>query len=195
MKPQQVRIIGGQWRSRQITVLDMPTLRPTPNRVRETLFNWLRPYIQGARCLDLFAGSGALSFEALSQGAAKVVCIEQSKTLITQLHKTAEILKAENIEIVCADAIEWLQRYHDSIDSETQKTAMPFDIVFLDPPYNANLLAICFQSLEKGFLGANARIYFEHNKPVDLERLPNTWQILNQKKAGAVYYYLAQVIH
>ncbi len=186
MKPQQVRIIGGELRSRKIPVLDAPELRPTPDRVRETLFNWLRPYIVGARCLDLFAGSGALSFEALSQGAAKVVCIEQSAMLIAQLQRTAANLKvdAQHLEIIHADAMQWLQTASTTTD--------PFDIVFLDPPYTQKLLPLCFQFLEKGWLSANARIYFEDHQPLNGDEIPNTWQVLHQKKAGQVYYGLAQ---
>lgn len=190
MKLQQVRIIGGQWRSRKIPVLSEPDLRPTPNRVRETLFNWLRPHIQGARCLDLFTGSGALSFEALSQGASQVVCIEQSKLLIEQLQRTAETLKANRLKIIQANALEWLQESPTRIDSSFK----PFDIVFLDPPYAANLLNLCFKFLQGGWLNANTLIYFEHAKPVGLEEIPNTWQIVREKKAGQIYYYLAQNI-
>ena len=190
MKPQQVRIISGQWRSRKIPVLSETDLRPTPNRVRETLFNWLRPYIVGARCLDLFAGSGALSFEALSQGASQVVCIEQSKLLIEQLQSTAETLNANRLKIIHANALEWIQAPPTRIDPSFKL----FNIVFLDPPYAANLLNLCFKFLQNGWLSANALIYFEHAKPVSLKEIPNTWQIVREKKAGQIYYYLAQAI-
>lgn len=170
-------------------MLDAPGLRPTPDRVRETLFNWLRPHIQGARCLDLFAGSGALSFEALSQGASQVICIEQSTLLIEGLQITAATLKADGLTIIHTNALEWLHRSPQKIDP---LSFQPFDIVFLDPPYAANVLNQCFNFLEQGWLSKNALIYFEHDCPMDQATFPNSWEILREKKAGKVYYYLAR---
>ena len=127
-KANQLRIIGGQWRSRRIPIADVVGLRPTPDRVRETLFNWLQQSILGARCLDLFAGSGALGFEALSREAAQVVLVEQDSRAFTQLQLNATTLGATQAQLIHADAFSYLQR-------ETEA----FDVIFLDPPFHCAL--------------------------------------------------------
>src|SRR5689334_13621175 len=118
-----IRIIGGTWRGRKLLVPDVPHLRPTPDRVRETLFNWLAPVLPGAHCLDAFAGSGALGFEALSRGAAQVVMVDESPVVIKHLQAQAVILKTTQAEI-----------YRANVPQQLKKPAKPFDIVFLDPP-------------------------------------------------------------
>jgi len=186
MLKQQVRIIAGKWRSRKIQFPETAELRPTPDRIRETVFNWLAPYLLGARCLDLFAGSGVLGFEALSRGANSTVFLEQDRSVIQALRKNATLLTSESepIEIIETDALTWLKR----TGSKT-----PFDIVFIDPPYQANLSSECFALLEnQGWLNPNAFIYFESNQPLESQTLPTTWQLVRDKKAGQVHYYLAQ---
>ncbi len=131
-KSNRVRIVGGAWRSRLLTFPDVVGLRPTPDRVRETVFNWLGQIMDGKRCLDLFSGSGAMGFEALSRGARQVVMVERDRKVAQALKENASILKAENCELIVADALEYIAR-------ETQH----FDVIFVDPPYQLNLLASC----------------------------------------------------
>lgn len=174
-----IRIIGGKWRGRKISVPDLPNLRPTPNRVRETLFNWLAPYIENAVCLDPFAGSGALGFEALSRGAAKVVMVDQSIEVIKQLKKQAELLKTSEAEVYQARAPQLLK-------------PGKFNIVFLDPPFQHDLLIpTCFYLEQNDFLANPAHIYLESNQMVEEKNLPANWTLLKSKKAGDVFYYLA----
>lgn len=178
----QIRIIGGKWRGRKLTVLDSPGLRPTPNRVRETLFNWLAPVITDARCLDVFAGSGALGFEALSRGASNVVMIDSSPAVIKTLHNAATLLNAKNIEIHCAIA-------------PTQLTLIqgPFDIIFLDPPFQKNNVLPCCHFLEENnFCAENTLIYIESSEKIDEKQLPKNWTIIKNKKAGRVVYHLIE---
>jgi 16S rRNA (guanine966-N2)-methyltransferase len=177
----EVRIIGGSFRGRKLTIPDVPDLRPTPDRVRETLFNWLMGTIAGAYCLDAFAGSGVLGFEALSRGAAFVVMVDQSHTVIDLLKKESSQFKVENAEIYAATQPDGLK---------TPKK--PFDIVFLDPPFQTDLLKkTSFYLEEKGFLAKNAYIYLEAKTPLRAEDLPSNWEIIRQKKAGQVAYHLA----
>lgn len=189
MTRNEVRIIGGKWRSRKIQFPTVAGLRPTPNRIRETLFNWLVPYIQDARCLDLFTGSGALGFESLSRGAAYALCLEKNREAYQILHKNAERLKADDMEIREKDAVVWLaEPSQQSLNSNTF-----FDIIFVDPPYALKALSKCFALLEaQTWLKINTLIYFESDVPIELLTLPNTWKILKKKKAGSVYYYLTQ---
>lgn len=178
----KVKIIGGEWRSRHISFIDSPGLRPTPSRVRETLFNWLQYDIQGRRCLDLYAGSGALSFEAASRGAKSVVQVEENPLVCRQLHENSQALKAAQIRIVQSDVFRFLAG-----NSE------PFDVVFIDPPFGKGLALQTCQWLEdKGWLNANAKIYVEVEQQLALEGLPENWQLLKHKAAGEVGYYLYQ---
>ncbi len=182
MKRNEIRIIGGKYRGRKIFFPNNPELRPTPSRIRETLFNWLTPYIVNARCLDLFAGSGILGFEALSRGAIFSVFVEKDLKTVAILRENAKLLNADAIEIVKEDVCSWLKQ-----------SVTPFDIVFLDPPYQAKLLPNCFALLEeRGWLHAQSFIYFESNIPIEHVILPGSWQLLKEKKAGQVYYYLAR---
>lgn len=178
----QVRIIGGQWRGRRIAVPDLPGLRPTPDRVRVTLFNWLSGHLPGARCLDLFAGSGVLGFEALSRGAASVVMVDQSPVAIQHLKQTAALLKTNNAEI-----------YQASVPQDLHRPALPFDIVFLDPPYQLDLLRPTCHYLEQHqFLSDSAYLYLEAEAAISDNELPPSWRIIKRQQAGAVYYHLAQ---
>lgn len=178
----KLRIIGGEWRSRQIRFVDAPGLRPTPARVRETLFNWLHYDITGSRCLDLFAGSGALGFEAASRGARAVVQVENNPLACRALKENAVALGARQIKLVQMDVLRYLAG-----DAE------PFDLVFLDPPFAKALAVQTCQWLEdKGWLNSGAKIYVEAESELKLEGLPENWQLLKSKAAGEVAYRLFQ---
>jgi 16S rRNA (guanine966-N2)-methyltransferase len=181
----QIRIIGGKWRSRKLNFLPHPDLRPTPNRIRETLFNWLAPHIVGARCLDLFAGSGALGFEALSRGAHSVVMVDQSLEIIAQLRANAVLLQAEKeVSLYC---------HHVSADAFLLQKS-PFNIVFLDPPFHKNYLPNCCAWLENTKqLAENALVYIEAESMLPTLPIPAHWKIVRQKKAGQVGYFLVRV--
>lgn len=179
----QVRIIGGKWRSRKISFPSLEGLRPTPDRVRETIFNWLAPHIIEARCLDLFAGSGALGFEALSRGAAQVVCIEKDPKAISAIKQSKDTLLADGLEIIQTDSLKLI---------ETPYASPAFEIAFVDPPYRLKVLPQCFLHLQQnGFLKTGAFIQFESEEPILNKDLPSSWEIIHQKKAGVVHYYLA----
>ena len=182
-RPNQLRIIGGRWRSRQLSFPDVEGLRPTPDRVRETLFNWLAPIIDGARCLDLFTGSGALGLEALSRGATEVVMVDRDPQVIARLKENVATLSAPGATIVAADALTWLQSPH-------RKST--FDIVFLDPPFGQGLLEPCCKLLEeRGWLATSAHIYLESESALGPPTLPAQWQLKRSQKAGQVGYHLA----
>ena len=179
-----VRIIGGGWRGRRVSFPDIPGLRPTPDRVRETLFNWLQSAIAGARCLDLFAGSGALGLEALSRGAQEIVFVEQAvaaaRALQEQLIRLGARTKGQVVEMGAA-------RYLRSVPQA-------FDIVFLDPPFGRNALAEYIPLLVQGhWLKPGALVYLENEKREGVPPLPADWQLLKSKSAGEVGYHLARV--
>lgn len=179
----QYRIIAGQWRSRSLSFPDGESLRPTANRVRETLFNWLQMEIHGARCLDAFAGSGALGFEALSRGAAGVTSIELSPSAIQVIRGNAASLGTDALLTIQADALGWL--------ANRGRTA-PFDLIFLDPPFKLDALARCCELIEaQGWLNAGGKVYLENAAPLEAVSLPPDWELLKSKKAGQVYYGLA----
>jgi len=177
----QLRIIGGRWRGRKLAFAPQPGLRPTPDRVRETLFNWLAPVIRGARCLDLFAGSGALGFEAASRGASRCVLIERDAQVVHMLCEQVNRIGAQQVQVIEADAPEWLSA-----------EAQPFDIVFLDPPFQAGLLPDCMRLLEGGgWLAPQAWIYLESGP--DLQPvMPEHWEMYRQRRAGQVSYRLVR---
>jgi len=179
----QVRIIGGSWRGRKLSVVDAPGLRPTPDRIRETLFNWLEPDCRGARVLDCFAGSGALGFEALSRGAKHLVALEQQPRVLAALRADAERLQCSTVEIIGGDTLQSIDRLQQS-----------FDIVFIDPPYaEAELRREVFERLQAGgCLNPGARIYFEWPKGESFELAAPALHWLRQKSAGRVNYALAE---
>ena len=178
----QVRIIAGQWRGRRLEFPDLPELRPTPDRVRETLFNWLAPVLPGARCLDLFAGSGALGIEALSRGAAEVVLVERQPLAVRALRDNLARLKAENARVEAVDALAWLRQ-----------PGTPFEIVLLDPPFGEGLLEPACALLERGgWLAPTAWIYLEAEAEGKRSPLPAAWTMHREKAAGAVAYRLAR---
>lgn len=182
MKQGTVRIIAGQWRGRRLRVPDIKDLRPTPDRVRETLFNWLAPYINGARCLDLFAGSGVLGFEAMSRGASKAVMVDESLEVIQILKEQLVLFDAVNGEV-----------YRARIPGELKNVSEPFDVVFLDPPYQSGLLLPACRYLEEhGFLAEGALLYLEASDPLKENDLPAGWQIIKSSQAGQVAYHLVK---
>jgi 16S rRNA (guanine966-N2)-methyltransferase len=173
----RVRIIGGEHRGRRIEVADRPGLRPTPDRVRETLFNWLGQRLDGLACLDLFAGSGALGFEAASRGAARIVMVEKDRTAFQALLKAKQLFTDNDIEIIQEDALQYLSRGRDA-----------FDVVFLDPPFGQNSLALTLERLPAR-LAPGARVYVEAPEPVEL---PPPWRELRRSRAGQVSYQLLE---
>ncbi|ENN6813649.1 16S rRNA (guanine(966)-N(2))-methyltransferase RsmD [Vibrio fluvialis] len=176
----QVRIISGLWRGRKLPVHDAEGLRPTTDRVKETLFNWLAQDIPHAKCLDLFAGSGGLGFESASRQAEKVTMLEMNPQAFAQLKTNIAALKASNIEAVNTDTLAYLKQ-----------PGQAYDVVFIDPPFRQGLLQETVQLLEQnGWLAANAMIYIESEKELPLTELPESWQLYREKLAGQVCYRL-----
>ncbi|PXF31615.1 hypothetical protein WH50_08885 [Pokkaliibacter plantistimulans] len=176
----QLRIIAGEWRSRKLTFPDVPGLRPTTDRVRETLFNWLSSWVPGSRCLDAFSGSGALGFEALSRGAEWATFIDNAQVVTRQLQANLTLLNCRQAEVQQAQTQDWLQ----------QPASRQFDLVFLDPPFQRQLLEPAAQALEQqGWLADTAMIYVEHEQELQ-PQLPASWQLHRQKQAGQVIYSL-----
>ncbi|HUQ25851.1 MAG TPA: 16S rRNA (guanine(966)-N(2))-methyltransferase RsmD [Burkholderiales bacterium] len=171
----KIRIIAGEYRGRRIPVAQKPDLRPTPDRVRETLFNWLGQRLDGLACLDLFAGSGALGFEAASRGAARVVMVENDAAVFRALEEFRALVGAKSVELARGDAFEYIARSRER-----------FDVVFLDPPFRQNALPAVFRQL----IGATGmRVYVESNEPF----VPaQAWEELKRARAGQVSYQLFQ---
>jgi 16S rRNA (guanine966-N2)-methyltransferase len=175
----RVRIIAGRWRSRLVKFPPTMSLRPTPDRVRETLFNWLGQRLDGLACLDLFAGSGALGFEAMSRGAARVVMVERDRAAVDALRANARELAAEGIEVVAGDALAFLSGNKEK-----------FDVVFLDPPYASDLAQRALENLAP-HLAAGARVYVETSRPLEPG---GGWRVLREDRAGAVRYALFEPV-
>ena len=181
-KTSQLRIIAGFWRGRKINFSDEKDLRPTSDRVRETVFNWLQADIVDANCLDLFAGSGALGFEAASRGARRVVMIDNSTKARAMIQANIQALQPQSstIELKSGDAVVYLK-------NNTTK----FDVVFLDPPYRSQLLSqTCMLLEQEQCLAEHAKIYLEHDKNQALPALPENWCVKKNKSAGQVSYSL-----
>ncbi|MEM8815949.1 MAG: 16S rRNA (guanine(966)-N(2))-methyltransferase RsmD [Pseudomonadota bacterium] len=180
-KPNRLRIVAGNWRGRHLPVLDLPGLRPTSERVRETLFNWLMHWIPQKRCLDLFAGTGALGFEALSRGAAGCTFVERDQTACRQLRLNAASLDAAKALIQRGDAYACLESLPDK----------SFDLVFLDPPFaDADLARLCSLVDRSGILAGNARVYVEQDRDAPDLELPPGWAPFRTATAGNVRYSL-----
>ena len=177
VKRNQVRIIGGQWRRRLLQFPSTADLRPTPDRVRETLFNWLGQSLEGKVCLDLFAGSGALGFESASRAADRVVMIERDQAAHAALLANARMLGADNTELRCEDAFRFLA-------SDRRK----FDVVFLDPPYQQAVLADALASIRE-HLADGSRVYLEAERLPDI---PQDYEIVRRAQAGQVKYLLLE---
>lgn len=179
--PGEVRIIGGQWRGRRLPVLPSAGLRPSGDRVRETLFNWLAPFIEGSRCLDLFAGTGVLGLEALSRGAAEACFVEREVAVARGIEDSLRRLGCDRGRVVTGDALRFLAG-----------PPRPFDVVFLDPPFGAVALGDLCTLLDGGWLAAGARIYLESACAEPLPALPPGWEALREKTAGQVRFGLAR---
>lgn len=177
----QVRIIGGEWRGRKLPVPEAEGLRPTSDRVRETLFNWLQFSLAGRRCLDAFTGSGALAIEALSRGAAQVTAIERDPKVAKQLRELLTPLAGARLHLLNADVLQWLEGEPEA----------PFDLVFLDPPFHQGLLEpVCRLLEERGWLADDALIYIEQEKQGEPLTLPQRWSLQKDKQAGEVRFGL-----
>ncbi|MEL2240048.1 16S rRNA (guanine(966)-N(2))-methyltransferase [Leclercia adecarboxylata] len=176
----QIRIIGGQWRGRKLPVPDSPGLRPTTDRVRETLFNWLAPSMVDARCLDCFAGSGALGIEALSRYAASATLLEMDRSVAQQLQQNLVTLKAAHARVVNTNSLAFLAQ-----------AGTPHDVVFVDPPFRKGLLEETLTLLENnGWLANDALIYVESEVENGLPPVPAHWDLHREKVAGQVAYRL-----
>lgn len=178
---QKLRIIGGSWRGRKLEFPDLPGLRPTADRVRETLFNWLQTDIPGAHCLDLFAGSGALGIEALSRGARSVTLIEKNSSAAQYIKQHLTLLASDHGQCIQADAILWIQNTPPN----------PMDIVFLDPPFRQTLLPeACALLSDKGWLKDGCLIYIEAEKEMGRPDVPVNWLLLKEKTSGQLTSFL-----
>jgi len=177
------RIIAGRWRGRRLEFPALEGVRPTADRVRETLFNWLQPAIQGTDCLDLFAGSGALGLEALSRGAAAVTFVDRNPAVVKAIAAHLGALDCEAGTTVCAEARSFLQR-----------VSGPYDVIFLDPPFGSGLLRdLCQIVDERACLKPGGRVYLEHPAEAEPPVLPPGWQVLRSARAGNVSYHLASL--
>ncbi|XKH60608.1 16S rRNA (guanine(966)-N(2))-methyltransferase RsmD [Halomonas sediminis] len=172
-KSGKLRIIGGKFRRRQLPVLESPGLRPTPDRVRETLFNWLAAHVEGAQVLDLFAGTGALGIEALSRGAASACLVERDSKVAAQLSHNLALLEVENASVISRDVSAFL----------TTPPSTAFSLVFLDPPFHQALVEPCCQALENGWLTPQAMIYVETEASLS-PPVPNCWSLHRETRAG-----------
>jgi len=181
----ELRIIGGDWRSRKLRFPDAGGVRPTPARTRETLFNWLAFHLAGSDCLDLFAGSGALGLEALSRGAARATLVDHTPALAKALRDNLRLLKSEGGEVVCSDVESYLR----------QRNRPPFDIVFMDPPFRQGWLEKLFPLLEEqAWLNPGGWVYVEHESELPTPAVPASWHLHRQKSAGQVTYSLFRVV-
>ncbi len=192
----QLRIIAGRWRGRKFRFPPLD-IRPTPDRVRETAFNWLQTRVEGARCLDLYAGSGALGLEALSRGAASVVFVEQQRAAVVALQRLLAQWQASGATVVCDEARHFLTAAHRAAAhgpaAHGPTAARGFDLVFLDPPYGSGELPAVAAALSDGWLAAGARIYVECSRGAAAPGLPAGWRELRAGTAGEVGYHLFAV--
>lgn len=176
-----IRIIAGKHRGRKLPVLMAEGLRPTTDRVKETVFNWLMPYIQDSSCLDCFAGAGSLGFEALSRGASFVRCLELDKQAAQLLKQNAATLNADNMTVEQTDAIKFLATHNQK-----------YSLIFIDPPFRQNLAEKAAQLVDVQCLAEDALIYVEMEKDNNLQTMPASWKLLKEKTAGQVVYQLYQ---
>lgn len=181
----QLRIIGGEFRGRKLQFPDALHLRPTADRIRETVFNWLQTSVIGADCLDLFAGSGALGLEALSRGASYVTFIDVDKNVVRQLKANCAMLKCENVEVKQTDALQLL----------SSQAMRQYSLVFVDPPFQIGSYASVVQQLtDNGWLAERAKIYLECAADLALPTMPESWVLLKDKTAGQVRYQLYEYV-
>ncbi len=190
-KHNKVRIIAGRFRGRNITFADSPGLRPTGDRLREMLFSWLQPYIVESRVLDLFAGSGALGFEAVSRGAAQVTMVEKSRKVCAVLRQNAAQLEADDITIICADALDLLS---GTVKSNRDGAIGPADIVFVDPPFGERLHQTVIDELSRSQqVVQHSLVVIESDRRADQCTVPAAWLLLREKVAGEVRLQLFQI--
>lgn len=182
-----LRIIGGTWRGRQVSFAAVNEIRPTPNRIRETLFNWLTSVIVDARCLELFAGSGILSLEALSRQAKEVMIIDQSPQVIELIHQHLNEFKPhQKVTLWQGNALDWMRNFQ-------HKQNASFDIVFVDPPFKADMIpATCKLLEQQRLLSPTAMIYIESETAINQQMLPSNWDLHRQRKAGQVHFCLCK---
>jgi len=184
-----VRIISGSKRGSKIFFKQAPGLRPSSDRIRETLFAWLQSSIAGSCCLDMFAGSGALGFEAASRGAAKVVMLENNRSVVESLNENIKRLRFDNVDVIAADATQ--AAVYDSPVLENHR----FDLVFIDPPFTQMLYHLAFERLQQHqLLSQSALVYVETNKRAGKVVLPQSWELEREKVAGEVRVQLYRVI-
>lgn len=178
-----IRLISGKWRGKKLPVKDIEGLRPTTDRTKETLFNWLMHDINDATCLDCFSGSGSLGFEALSRFAKKVTLLERDKSVAKQLRENLTTLKVSNANVIEGDSINYLN----------QVATEQYNIVFIDPPFHKNLVQPCCDALQSNeYLASDALIYIEREVDLKSLKLPSTWTLLKEKSTGQVTYQLYQ---
>jgi len=180
-----LRIIGGDWRSRKISFAHNPAIRPSPDRIRETLFNWLQYSIPGARCLELYAGSGILSLEALSRHASHITIVDRAADVIAAIKTNLTLLKAEpgQYECIQASALTWLSSQENT-----------WDLIFLDPPFKSQELESLLPIIATNkLLKPDGYVYLETPKAIEQQDLPEGWHIHRNKKAASVHYCLCQL--
>ncbi len=185
-KKGEIRITGGKWKGKKIYFELNDDLRPTPDRAKETLFNWLGQDLKKMYCLDLFSGTGALGFEAFSRGAEKVTFVERNKEYLQKIKKVyLEMSEKADCDFFCSECLEWIQNNNSGIK---------YDLIFIDPPFNKNLIHDLLTAiLEKELLSKNGQIYFEFEKKLDLE-IPESLNLKKKKSLGKKSYVLAEVI-
>ena len=186
-KKGEIRIIGGKWKGKKIYFDLNDDLRPTPDRAKETLFNWLGQDLKKMYCLDLFSGTGALGFEAFSRGAEKVTFVEKNKEYLQKIKKVyLEMSEKADFDFFCAECLEWIQN---------NNSGTKYDLIFIDPPFNKNLIHNLLTAiLEKKLLSKNGQIYFEFEKKLDLE-IPESLNLKKKKSLGKKSYVLAEVTY
>ena len=186
-KKGEIRIIGGKWKGKKIYFDLNDDLRPTPDRAKETLFNWLGQDLKKMYCLDLFSGTGALGFEAFSRGAEKVTFVEKNKEYLQKIKNVyLEMSEKGACDFFCAECLEWIQN---------NNSGTKYDLIFIDPPFNKNLIHdLLIAILEKELLSKNGQIYFEFEKKLDLE-IPESLNLKKKKSLGKKSYVLAEVTY
>ncbi len=179
MKQGKVRIIGGDWRGRKLPVLSLNGLRPTSDRVRETLFNWLQYEVAGAKCLDMFAGTGALGLEALSRGAETVTFLDNTTSVVKQLRQNLDTLHVDKARVIQDDSLKWV----------IQEQHLSFDIIFVDPPFHSHLMQPAVDALFLGgCIAKQGCLYLEQEKTLPWPVLPNGWKIFREKTTSQVRF-------